>query len=132
VKTLGGPDVPAIGFALGVDRLVKVHPLHVQSNIAETLKKVFVALAGSGTDVPGFRLLRNLRKAGCTAEIGASEKSLKSQLRQADGWGATHVVIMGEDELKRGCVQWKDLKDHAQKEIPLSDVIGTIERMGKP
>jgi histidyl-tRNA synthetase len=56
-------------------------------------------------------------------EIGAPEKSLKAQLRWADGWGAGRVVIVGESELARGVVQLKDLAGHAQEEVGVADLL---------
>lgn len=122
VKQMGGPEVPAIGFALGMDRVCRARfgeelGASVQ---ASPEKRVFVALAGAGTSVPGFKVLRELRVAGFTAEIGDPGRSLKSQFRWADGWGAGRVVVVGEEELKRGAVQLKDLATHDQAEVPLA------------
>jgi histidyl-tRNA synthetase len=122
VKQMGGPEVPAIGFAVGMDRVCRARHGDAldQSVPAEPARRIFVALAGAGTSEPGFKILRDLRAGGFTAEIGASDKSLKAQLRWADGWGAGRVVLVGEEELKRGVVQMKDLAAHSQTEIPLN------------
>jgi histidyl-tRNA synthetase len=53
-----------------------------------------------------------------SVEMGASTKSLKAQFRAADGWGADWLVLVGEEELKKGNVVLKDLRRHSQEEIP--------------
>jgi histidyl-tRNA synthetase len=128
VKQMGGPDTPAIGFALGMDRVcrAKYGEALGQAVPTEAARRVFVALAGAGTGGAGFTILRDLRAAGLTAEIGAAGRSLKAQLRWADGWGAGRVVIVGEEELKRGVVLVKDLAAHSQTEIALDELVGKI------
>lgn len=121
VKQMGGPEVPAIGFALGIDRVCRArYGEELEKGApADAAKRVFVALAGAGTSEPGFKILRDLRAAGLTAEIGASDKSLKSQFRWADGWGAGRVVIVGETELAAGKALVKNLSTHTQEEVLL-------------
>jgi histidyl-tRNA synthetase len=129
VKLMGGPDVPAVGFALGMDRVVKA-----RAGIEEAAqdKKVFVALAGEGTSVPGFKILRELRETGVASEIGAEDKSLKAQLRWADSSGAWLVVIVGQAELQKGEVVLKNLRQEKsgglenQFHLPLADVVSWV------
>lgn len=123
VKLLGGPDTPAVGFALGIDRVVRA--LQAQGWTAPPVQKIFVAQAGAGASAAAFVLAQDLRsraqttQAQVAVEIGASSKSLKAQFRAADGWGAGTLVLVGEEELKRGTVVLKDLIRHVQEEIPL-------------
>ncbi len=124
VKMLGGPDVPAIGFALGMDRVARArYGEELSKDMVESSTKVFVALAGQGTGQAGFKILQDLRKAGLAAEIGAPDKSLKAQMRWADSWKAKFVVIIGEDELKRQAALIKNLEGHSQEEIPLAGLV---------
>ncbi len=129
VKLLGGPDTPAVGFALGVDRVARALQAQGFSPLAPV--KVFVAQAGLGTSTAAFTLAQKLRtltqsggsSAGRMAlEMGASTKSLKAQFRAADGWGADWLVLVGEEELKKGNVILKDLRKHSQEEMSLAEV----------
>jgi histidyl-tRNA synthetase len=126
VKLLGGPDMPAIGFALGMDRVARA--LQAQGFTPPAVPKIFVAQAGTGTSAVAFTLAQKLRtfvergRMPPPVEIGASTKSLKAQFRAADGWGADWLVLVGEEELKKGNVVLKDLRRHSQEEIPLADV----------
>ena len=131
VKLLGGPDTPAVGFALGVDRVARA--LQAQGFSAPPPKKIFVAQAGVGTSVTAFTLAQKLRSGHSSAgptrlsiEIGASTKSLKAQFRAADGWGADWLVLVGEEELKKGAVVLKNLRSHSQEEIPLVEVVDRL------
>lgn len=130
VKLLGGPDTPAVGFALGIDRVARA--LQAQGWTAPPVRKIFVAQAGAGTGPTAFALAQELRTraraaTGLTAvEMGASSKSLKAQFRAADGWGADRLVLVGEDEIKKGAVVLKDLRRHTQEEIPLAQAADTI------
>ncbi|MBK8871669.1 MAG: histidine--tRNA ligase [Elusimicrobia bacterium] len=125
VKLLGGPETPAVGFALGIDRVARA--LQAQGFTPPAVPKIFVAQAGIGTTPVAFTLAQKLRtfvEGGRMppVEMGASTKSLKAQFRAADSWGADWLVLVGEEELKKGNVVLKDLRRHAQEEIPLAQV----------
>ncbi|MBL8023681.1 MAG: histidine--tRNA ligase [Elusimicrobia bacterium] len=128
VKLLGGPDTPAMGFALGVDRVARA--LEAQGVVFPVSPKIFVAQAGQGTGVTAFRLAQELRshpsRFPVSIEIGASTKSLKAQFRAADGWGADGLILVGEEELKKGSVVLKDLRRHTQEEVPLVEVVSRV------
>ena len=100
VKELGGPDIPGIGFALGMERLVMlVPPLAVGGRC-----DVFLApLVPEARDF-ALRLQRQLRKAGVRVLMDHEGRGLKSQMKRADKLGARLVAIMGEDELERGAL----------------------------
>lgn len=130
VKLLGGPDTPAVGFALGVDRVARA--LEAQGCLAPLPSKIYVAQAGQGTRLPAFDLAQKMRahslqgKGHFSVELGASTKSLKAQFRAADGWGADWLVLVGEEELKRGTVILKNLRRHSQEEIPLAETASLV------
>ncbi|HOW27730.1 MAG TPA: histidine--tRNA ligase [Elusimicrobiota bacterium] len=122
VKMLGGPDIPAIGFALGMDRVAKAL---CETPRPSASKKICVVLAGQGTGEAGFALVRAIRQqartndTGWSCEFAPSDKSLKAQFRFADNWGADHVIVIGETELARQKCLLKDLKESRQEEIDL-------------
>ncbi len=116
VQELGGPAVPAIGFALGLDRILMTMP-------AAELKRpasVYLApLTEIGVD-SAVLLARELRACGVAAEIdGGKSPKLKNMLKRAEGRGATTCVILGGDEAARGSAQVKDLASRTQEELPL-------------
>ena len=89
--------------------------------------KVFVAVAGESLYSEAFKLLDSLRNAGIAAEADYDTKSLKAQMRRAEKLGAKFVVIVGEEEFKRGKVILRDMENSIQKEIELKDIIKAIQ-----
>ncbi|MDO8520183.1 MAG: histidine--tRNA ligase [Deltaproteobacteria bacterium] len=122
VKDLGGPDIPGTGFAIGLERLLMLIPP------AEKVsgKKVFIAFMGKEAQVKAQEIAMQLRAAGCAAEMDFEEKSLKSQLRRADKLVSTHVIILGEEELKKGEAQVKDFHAKTQANIPLKNLVSAL------
>ncbi|SHO48226.1 histidine--tRNA ligase [Desulfopila aestuarii] len=128
VEKLGGPKkTPGIGFAMGLERLV----LLLQQQEKEQEKRqeeldIFVAGLGPVASEVCFDLVHELRKQGLRVGIDHEGKSLKSQMKQADKAGATHVLIVGEDELARGEGVLRNMTNQEQQDIALDpQVIGT-------
>jgi histidyl-tRNA synthetase len=129
VKSLGGPDVPAVGFALGMDRVARA--LDALRISTARPPRVFVAVAGAVTE-EAWSLVERLRaEGGWSVELGAPGKSLKAQLRAADGWGATAAVIVGEDEWKRDRVVLRNLTNSQQEEIPVGDLSNALRAQNR-
>lgn len=128
VKSLGGPDTPAVGFALGVDRVARA--LAAAGAAPSKPVKIFVAVAGGApaADAAWSLVDRLRREGGWPVELGAAQKSLKAQLRAADGWGAQFAVIVGEDELKRGRVVLRHLANSQQEEVPEAEAVDALRR----
>jgi len=122
VKFLGGPDIPATGFALGLERI-----LLVLGEAEETQKvDVFVAAASSALFGAGFDILQKLRKKGLSSDCDYCGKSLKGQLRLAQKKEAKFVVILGEEELKEGCVVLKNMGKSTQEKVKINNLISRV------
>jgi len=121
VEEFGGPSTPAIGFAIGMERIVTL--LKERNEIKPTEPKVFVATLGKEAELEGFRIVEMLRARGIWAEQSYGSGSLKSQLRRADRVGAEFALIIGENELKAGMLQWKNMKKGEQGEVAVADVV---------
>ncbi len=121
VAEFGGPDTHAIGFAIGMERIVTL--LKESSQTELRAPKVFVATLGSEAEMEGIKIVEMLRAKGVWAEQSYGSTSLKSQLRRADRIGAEFALIIGENELKAGKAQWKNMKKGEQGEVPLSEVM---------
>ncbi len=116
LKELGGPDLPGIGFAIGVERLVL---LLENRNDLLRYPKVFVAALGSETKVKAFELSMALRLKGVWTEMDYGDKSLKAQMRRANKLKAHYTLIIGEQELKSGSAILKDMESGEQVEVDL-------------
>lgn len=115
VEGLGGPKVPAIGFAMGLERLLVSTPA---SPVTRSLGCYLAPLADIGAD-KALVLARELRALGVTAEVDGRGGRLKAMLRRADSLGAHLCVLLGDTEIARGVVTVKNLRAHTQDELPL-------------
>ena len=111
---LGGPQVPAIGFAAGLERLLIASEFEVPPSVVDAV----VAPLGEAAIPVALEMGRALRKNGIRCEIDTRGSSLKSQLRRAEKLGARVVLILGESELAEGVVQVKDLDARTQDRMP--------------
>lgn len=127
VRDLGGQDVPGIGFAIGMERLILL--LQQEREAAPRRPAAFVAALGDPARQRGFLLVQELREKGVEAEMDYEGRSLKSQMRRADRLGARHVLILGEEELKRDEIQLRDMADKSQEVVPLASVIDTLSKI---
>jgi histidyl-tRNA synthetase len=120
VEQLGGPAIPAIGFALGLERLLLAMP-----QVAEaTAPLCFVAPVGPDARRAGLLLARELRGHGVRTEVDARGRSMKAMLRRADAMGARVCILIGDAELGRGVVAVKDLQRHTQQDVAAEQAAG--------
>ncbi len=117
IKSLGGPALPGIGFAMGVERLVL---LKADDRVAAPRPDFFFAALGNDGASLTFGLMCALQRRGIQAESDFEGKSLKAQMRRAGKLQARFTVIIGEDELARGVAVVRDMDQAAQKELPLA------------
>jgi histidyl-tRNA synthetase len=120
VEDFGGPPTPAIGFAIGMERITSLLKLSTDQEIPSP--KVFIAALGEAAAREGLVIADRLRVIGIWAELGYSGNSLKSQLRRADRISAQYVFILGEDEISTGKLKWKRLSDSSQGEIGFDQI----------
>jgi histidyl-tRNA synthetase len=128
VQELGGPPIPGVGFAMGVERLVLL--LRAQQAPEAPGIDLFIAwLGGRGRDW-AFPVAHRLRQNGLTVEIEGETRSLKSQMRRADKFKARWVLIAGDDELDKNKVILRNMSSKQQEDIGLASLEREIrERM---
>jgi histidyl-tRNA synthetase len=122
IGELGGPQVPAIGFAAGLERLLIASDVKVSEHVIDAM----VAPLGADAVGPGLGLARELRGAGIRCEIDTRGNSLKSQLRRADRLGARLVLILGESELAENAVQVRDLEARTEERMDRSHALRIV------
>jgi histidyl-tRNA synthetase len=127
VAELGGPDLGAVGFAVGfTGTLIALRELGLLQAAADGSARVFVATAGEGLDDAVFALAEELRAAGVSAVYDVERRSLKAQMKLAGKGGHAFAVVLGGDEIARGTVQLKDLGTGEQTEVPRNDLAARI------
>lgn len=119
VETLGGPSTPAVGFAIGIERMSILLP---ESTIRKAPEDVTVYVAGFGGQgtVAGFTALEELRLAGFQAVSDFRSLTLKAHLRQADRLRCRFTLILGDDEVVKGSAILRDMETKAQHDVSLS------------
>ncbi|MFA5337826.1 MAG: histidine--tRNA ligase [Candidatus Omnitrophota bacterium] len=122
IKNLGGPDIPACGFALGVERVI----IALNKKEAQISPDVFIAVTGENLRDEGFKMLRDLRSAGVHSDMDYCAKSLRGQLRYAEKKDINFVVIVAEEEYKQGLVILKDMKASTQDKVKKEDLIEVV------
>ena len=116
VEALGGASTPAVGFAVGLERVALVLPA---SSIPPLECLIFVAAFGQRGVTAGTRVLDELRGLGLRADTDYRASTLKAHLRQADRLGAEYVVIIGDDEVTKGGLLVRNMRTKEQEELPL-------------
>jgi len=131
VAQLGGTPAPAIGWALGEERIVELMKLRGRGG-EDNAPQVYVALAGAEAEAAGLQLAESLRDAlpGLRIETNCGGGSFKSQLKRADRSGATHALILGADEVAQRVVTLKPLREEAaQRLVPLDGLAAELGRV---
>ncbi|GAB6932344.1 histidine--tRNA ligase [Calditerricola satsumensis] len=128
VAELGGPDVPGIGFAFGVERLLYVLAAQGTRLPADAGLDCFVIALGEAAKGEALVLAQRLRAAGLSADVDYLDRKLKAQFKVADRYGARFAAILGDDELARGVVQLKNLATGEQEAVPLADVAEAVRQ----
>jgi histidyl-tRNA synthetase len=124
VGELGGPQVPAIGFAIGFDRLAEIVSLNTPATIRTA--DLYIAALGEPAKTHAFAWRTALGLKGIGAAMEYGDKSLKAQMKQANRLGVGQVLIMGESELKAGTVVLRNMATKTQSEIPIDAIVETL------
>ena len=121
VAQMGGPQVPAVGWAAGIERLAMLLP----GAPAVPAPVAIIPLGGPAEEAAALDALQALRRAGIRAEM-SYRGNAKRRMERANRIGARAAVLIGEAELARGMVQLKDLQTGAQSEVALPDLPGRV------
>jgi len=124
-QEIGGLDVPGIGFAIGMERLISLLP---KDKEFIQYPHLFIAALGDESYKEAYQLINQLHLEGVRAELDYEGKSLKSQMRRADKLKARNVLILGEEELKRKKAVLRNMETKSQEEISLNGLIDTLRK----
>jgi histidyl-tRNA synthetase len=129
IAQLGGEPTPAVGFAMGVERLVAVLAASGGTPPARA-PEVFVVVSGARAEAEALRIVERLRsqRPGLRFELNLGGGAFKAQFRRADRSGARLALIIGDDELSRGVAAMKPLREEAgQSECPLDSLAAGVD-----
>ncbi|MCP4201395.1 MAG: histidine--tRNA ligase [bacterium] len=122
---LGGPDLPAIGFAIGQDRLIESLPASFRKKCARDPAVHLIAI-DPVPKLAAMELGEELRSNGVAAVVDFGGGRMKAALKRAHRSGARYVLLLGEDEVERGGVTCRDLSAGEQSFVPRSEIAALL------
>lgn len=129
VAELGGPALPAIGFAIGADRLIETLPAGFAARCDPGAGVMLVPI-GEGAAVAALGLAERLRDAGVAVVLESPSRGLKKSMKLADRVGMDSVLLLGEDELAEGTVTLRDLDTGKQERLAAETLIERLRERG--
>lgn len=124
VADYGGKPTPAVGFALGIERLIlALQTADTGPAEAVSVTDIFIAVIDDSDRPLAFKMATEMRRLGLTVEIDYMGRSLRSQMKFADKIGAVSVVVLGPDELAGGEVKVRDLASGEERVVPINKLV---------
>lgn len=125
-ELLGGPNLPSVGWALGVERTLLAMEAEGLTLPGQDGLEVFAVPLGGAAARHLFGVVTELRRAGISADVAVGGRGLKGAMKAADRSGARLALVMGERDLDDGVVQVKDLGTGEQQPVPLAEVVRQV------
>ena len=126
VENLGGPSIPAVGFALGLERII----MNLKNNINEEQLKnnidVYIMSINEEEKINALRIAQNLRLNNIITEINSNNLSMKSQFKIADSLNAKFIIILNNEDLNKGLINIKDNVTKEEIKIDEGDIVDWI------
>ena len=127
IKQCGGPNIPAVGLGMGIERMLLVREALGLSDEEQPREGSFIVAIGDDAWLPAYRLLHDLRGAGVKAEIDYRRRSMRAQMRYADAQGYLNAVLLGGDEIAKGIATVRDMVSGEQEEVALDGLAGYLK-----
>jgi histidyl-tRNA synthetase len=123
MKQMGGPDTPAVGFAMGLERIIML--LLEKGKMALVPKPIDIWIANFGGETlsEALKLATELRENNISVELDLDGKGIKKSLENVTRKNIPRMVIIGEDEIKNNNVQLKDMENHTQVMMTRTDIL---------
>jgi histidyl-tRNA synthetase len=127
VSEFGGPNVPGIGFATGIERLL----LLLENSGVEIPNdkgvKIYLAPMGEKETIKAFELTNKLRSEGIIAETDHMGRGIKAQFKYADKIGAKMVAVLGSNELENGEIKVKNMLDGKEENVKFENLVSYVK-----
>ncbi len=128
IEQLGGKPTPAIGFAAGIERLMMILEADNYIFPENSRIKIYVATIGEDSKSYSLKLITELRNAGIKCETDFLNRSIKSQMREANKQKAEYVIVLGEDEMKTKSGMLKRMFDGNEESVILEDLKNVLTK----
>lgn len=127
VQELGGPVTPAVGWAIGLERLTLL--LAQLQTVSAPSPDLYVVSRGEAAEANALKLAQALRQQGISVDLDLSGSAFGKQFKRADRSGAAACLILGDDEAAQGTVQIKWLQSGEQTSLTQADLLADIESL---
>ncbi len=129
VKEVGGPDTPALGFAMGIERLLLLMDAQGTPFPPQSKCNLYIASMGEKATVKAAQIASDLRGEGMHAQFDVVGRSVKAQMKFANKIGAEYTVVLGDSELEEGKAKLKNMQTGEETEIALEGFEDTFMRI---
>ncbi|MEC1178306.1 histidine--tRNA ligase [Metasolibacillus meyeri] len=131
VEDIGGPDMPGIGFALSIERLLlALEAEGVELDVKDELD-VFVVALDDEAKVKAAELISSFRAKGISADMDYIDRKMKAQMKAADRLGAKFVLVLGETELAEAAANVKTMATGDQQKVAFHDLVNYLSRINR-
>jgi len=132
VEEIGGPHIPAVGFGIGMERILMLLDMLPEDEqklpVIDNRPDIYVAPLDRSLAPTAFRLLTAFRDLGIKADMNHTTRGLRAQLKYADKLGAAYVAFLGEDEARNGVVKLRDMQSGEQWETKLEQAPADMKK----
>ena len=128
VEELGGPEMPGIGWGMGVERMLMVQDMRGTAPAEPDGLDVFVVTLGDEARLAGVKLVNDLRERGVRADLDHAARSMKAQFKFANKVGAGKVVVIAGDELEKGVVKLRDMAASTETEVSRTEIVDLLSK----
>ncbi|MBQ9994123.1 MAG: histidine--tRNA ligase, partial [Clostridia bacterium] len=130
-RQMGGPDTPAVGFAMGLERIKMVLEAQEAEFPEDEKSMIYLAPMGQAAVAKCMEICSKLRAEGFSAETDLNGRSVKAQMKYADKMGFNFSCVIGDSEIESGSVKIKNMKTGEQIETTLEDgILNTLYDIG--
>ena len=129
MKEIGGPQMPGIGFAMGITRLILAMEAYGSVPANDHAPLLYIAPMGANAQCKAAGIVAKLRRQGVYAEYDLVARSLKAQMKYADKINAKYTLIIGDNEIENGKAILKNMQESSQVEVDFTDMQALCEAM---
>lgn len=127
IKECGGSETPAVGFGLGIERLIITLEASGGTIPVPEGPAIFIAALGDAAKLKSSKIILQLRNAGISCERDLMLRSLKGQMKYANKLNARYTMVLGDDELNRNIAKLKNMENGEETEIQITNIINEIK-----
>lgn len=127
VEEVGGKPTPAVGFGLGLERLLLVLENTGSLNAPQECTRLYILPIGDAAKEYALQLAGSLREQGVSVETDIMDRGVKAQMKYADKSAVGYVIVLGDDEINSGRVRIKNMSDGSETECVVADIASVVK-----